>query len=426
MHQPEPLILILGTVISGFSLITALRMLYRKRLIDDTPTLKTIGVFIGQAELKGTAESNHPLESHLTGTRCVQYRWSIHEKWSKQVTETYTDSDGKTRTRTKTRSGWKTIDHGSDSIRFYLKDETGVIRIDPENAEITGKKVLNTTVGRNHPLYYHKAPRHSVSNSDHRRKFTETLIPLHEEIYILGQTRMRNDAIAVEVAYDSEEPLYIISTKPEKQVSKTYGRRYLIYLGLGLAPAILLPQLLTPSLTFIQLLTSVTLYLTAATLGWTWIIYNSLVTLQNNVDEAWSLIDIQLKRRSNLIPNLVEIVEGIQKHETKIHQELARLRSQKHLDPENKQAQGVTQTLYKITEKYPELVSGEHFLSLQQSLEETEQRIALARDYYNEMTNFYNTRLDTVPDKYVAKLARLEPRKLLQAENFKRAPLEMT
>ena len=144
------------------------------------------------------------------------------------------------------------------------------------------------------------------------------------------------------------------------------------------------------------------------------------------MDEAWSLIDIQLKRRSNLIPNLVEIVEGIQKHETKIHQELARLRSQKHLDPENKQAQGVTQTLYKITEKYPELVSGEHFLSLQQSLEETEQRIALARDYYNEMTNFYNTRLDTVPDKYVAKLARLEPRKLLQAENFKRAPLEMT
>ncbi len=425
MQHPEPLILILGTVISGLSLITALRMLYRKRLIDDTPTLKTRGVFIGQAELKGTAESNHPLTSHLTETRCVQYQWSIHEKWSKQVTETYTDSNGKTRTRTKTKSGWKTIDHGSDSTRFYLKDETGVIWIDPENAEITGKTVLNTNVGRNHPLYYHKAPRHPVSNSDHRRKFTETLIPLHEEIYIFGQTRMRNDAIAVEVVYDSEEPLYIISTKPEKHLSNTYGRRYLIYLGLGLAPALLLPQLLTPSLTPIQLLSSVTFYLTTATLGWIWIVYNSLVTLQNNVDEAWSLIDIQLKRRSNLIPNLVEIVKGIQKHEKRIHEELARLRSQTHLDPDKKQAQGVTKAINKITEKYPELVSGEHFLSLQKLLEETEQRIALARDYYNEMTKFYNTRLETVPDKYVARLARLKQRSLLEAEDFERAPVDI-
>ena len=128
--------LIVSVLLSLLFLAWGLRSLHRKRLIDDTPTLKTMGVFIGLAELKGTAESENTLTSYITGTRCVQYSWSIEEHWSRQVTETVRDADGKTRTRTRTESGWKTVDHGGESPVFYLKDETGVIRIDPRNASL--------------------------------------------------------------------------------------------------------------------------------------------------------------------------------------------------------------------------------------------------------------------------------------------------
>ncbi|MCJ7731889.1 hypothetical protein MUP51_06190, partial [Candidatus Bathyarchaeota archaeon] len=76
---PDPILLIIAIIISSASLFAAFRTLQNKRLIDDTPTLKAQGVFIGLAELKGTVECEKPLRSHLSETRCVQYTWSIEE-----------------------------------------------------------------------------------------------------------------------------------------------------------------------------------------------------------------------------------------------------------------------------------------------------------------------------------------------------------
>jgi hypothetical protein len=76
-----------------------------------------------------------------------------------------------------------------------------------------------------------------------------------------------------------------------------------------------------------------------------------------------------------------------------------------------------------MVERYPDLKAGESFLNLQQSLVDTEQRIALARDYYNDVTTFYNTRLEIIPQRYVAALARLRPGSLMQASDFERAPV---
>ena len=106
-------VIIAGALISLGCLYATFQALHRKRLIDDTPTLKTKGVFIGLAELKGSAESEKPLTSYLTETPCVQYDWEISEKWSRQVTETYHDADGKPQTRTRTESGWNIIGHDS-------------------------------------------------------------------------------------------------------------------------------------------------------------------------------------------------------------------------------------------------------------------------------------------------------------------------
>jgi len=97
---PDPIAYVIFVIISGAALVAAFRTLHRKRIIDDTPTLKAQGVFIGLVELKGTVESDKPLRSHLNESMCVQYSWSIEEEWSRLVTETYHDADGKPQTRT--------------------------------------------------------------------------------------------------------------------------------------------------------------------------------------------------------------------------------------------------------------------------------------------------------------------------------------
>ena len=413
----DPLLIMVVVLLSLMCLAWGLRELHRKRLVDDTPTLKAIGVFIGIAELKGTAESENPLTSYLTETRCVHYAYLIEEHWNRQVTETYRDGDGKTKTRTRTESGWRRVADGRESPPFYLKDETGVIKVDPKGARVDGEFVLRETITRRDSRYYGKGPRHSVPNSRHRRRLTETLIPIHAPIYIIGQARERDDIVAPIVAYDEEEPLYVISTGGERTVSIGYRNRFLQLFTLGLIisllPFVLMREFISPIL-----FAPLAIYMTATGLGWLVVVYNSLVSLRNRVDKGWSLIDIQLKRRSDLIPRIAEIIEGSQRHEAGIHKRIMELRTQIY-DQETSEA--ITPILISIAENYPELEAGEQFKRLQRVLEKTEQRIALARDYYNQIANFYNIRLETIPDKYISKLAALEQKPLWSGENFERA-----
>src|ERR1700745_3884284 len=103
---------LIGAALAFGCILAALRDGRRKRLVDNLPTSKTTGVFIGLVELKGTAETGRALLSYLAETPCVYFMWSVEERWSRTVTETYTDSDGRTQTRTRHESGWKTVDRG--------------------------------------------------------------------------------------------------------------------------------------------------------------------------------------------------------------------------------------------------------------------------------------------------------------------------
>ncbi|MBD3205883.1 hypothetical protein GF319_06020 [Candidatus Bathyarchaeota archaeon] len=398
-------------------LVWGLRDLNRKRLIDDTPTLKAMGVFIGLAELKGTAESENPLISHLTETRCVYYTYCIQEHWRRQVTETYRDTDGNTKTRTRTESGWKRVAHGGEAPSFYLKDETGVIKIDPEGASVHGDNVLRETITRRDPRYYGKGPRRSVRNSRHRRRLTETLIPIHSPIYVIGQANERKDIVAPLISYDEEEPLFVISTGGEKSVRRVYRNRFLQFFTLGLILS-LLPLFFLRGFTSRIFFSSIVFYLSATSFGYTIVVYNSLVSLRNRVDQAWSLIDIQLKRREDLIPQLTEVVEGYQRYEETTQENINKLRSQ--ID-DQMTSEAITPILNTIADNIPELKAREQFIRLQHTLEETENRIALARDYYNQITVFYNTRIEIIPGRYISKLAALKKRPLWRGESFKRA-----
>jgi hypothetical protein len=418
----------LGCLVMGF------RTLQKKRLIDDMPTSKTQGVFIGLSELKGTAESDMPLTSYLAGVRCVYYSWQIDEQWSRVVTTTSTDSKGHTHTSTHTETGWTKVAHDGESLPFYLKDDNGILRIVPEGANITGISSLNATCSPGDALYFGKGPVAQIANSTQRRRFSETALPLHAMLYVMGQARERQDIAAAEIARDKDAAMFLISTRTEKQISSGYNQWLWFWLVLGLCVVIggtIAWEMLgksTAGLNWPAFVIAAGGFMVALILGWLWTVYNGLVNLHHMVEQGWSQVDVQLKRRHDLIPNLEIMVKGYRAYESGTQALLAELRTQAEATPPDVAGadfKGISPVLLVVIEKYPDLKASESFLKLQQALTDTEQRIALARDYFNNVATFYNTRLEIIPDRFAASLARLRPRTLMSAADFERAPVEV-
>jgi hypothetical protein len=429
-----PLIAYIGLLLALLCLWGAIRARRRQRLIDDVPTSRTTGIFIGLVELKGTAEAERPLTSYLAARPCVHYDWQVDEHWSRTVTETYTDSQGKTRTRTRRESGWTTVASGGERVVFFLKDEHGVVRVHPDGAQVEPENIFHETCGRSDPLYYGKGPPHGVPNSDHRRRFVERAIPLHDAIYVIGPAREREDVVAPEIHHDRDAAMFLISTRSEEKISAGYATQFwalgLLAVLLGVAGWMVRDRILEQPWG-----ARWPVYAAAGggvvglwALSWLWMAYNSLVGLRQRVRQAWSNVDVQLKRRADLIPNLVRTVEALRDHERRVQTELTELRSQRGATQPGEAGpdpRGCKPLLMAIVEAYPELKADTSFLSLQRSLINTEQRIALAREYFNNIATFYNSRLEIVPDRYVAALARLRPQPLLVASDFERAPVEV-
>jgi hypothetical protein len=435
--SPETLSILL-TVVAGViaagCLYGAFRSFKRKRAIDDCPTSKTQGVFIGLTELKGTAESDSPLTSYLAGKKCVQYAWQVDEHWSRTVHETYTDAQGHVHSRTRTESGWTKVAGEQKAAPFYLKDDAGIIRVAPDGAKIENIRIFNETCTPKDDLYYGKCPVREIPHTTHRRRFTESAIPLHTMLYVIGQARERQDVVAAEIAQDKNCKMFIISTRTEKQVRTSYLRGFWLWFiggllfALGAAAALTYMGVSVPVFDWQPLLIAAAVYLFIFILAWVLNVYNSLINLHNRVKQGWSQVDVQLKRRYDLIPNLVKTVEGYRGYESDVQTLITELRNQTQATPPGERGsdfKGVAPLLKIVIERYPELKASESFLSLQKQLAETEQRIALARDYYNDIVTFYNTRLEIIPDRFIAAIAGLHPRTLMGAADFERAPVQV-
>ena len=228
----------LGILLAVVCLFFGLRAGKRQRLIDNLPTSKTTGVFIGLVDLHGTAGAEQPLTSNLTATPCVAYQWKVEEQWSRTVTETVKDPDEKSQTRTRTESGWTTVAEGCEEIPFYLQDDCGVIRIQPAGAKLEPQTVLTQICSPTNPLYYAKGPAGALANSDYRRKFVETAIPLHAPLSVVGHARERDDIVAAEIATDSQAPFFLISTRSVNQISRGFRLGFWLLGGLGLLMAV--------------------------------------------------------------------------------------------------------------------------------------------------------------------------------------------
>jgi hypothetical protein len=360
----------------------------------------------------------------------VQYAWSVQEHWSRTVTETYTDSNGRTQTRTRTESGWTEVAAGGELIPFYLQDDSGVILIQPAGAKIEPEQMFAETCTPLNALYYGKGPAGAVAHSSFTRRFVEHGVPLKTNLFIVGQARERRDLVAPEIAEDKIAPLFLISTRSPAQVGSgmKWGARGWTLFGLLAAVGSAIwrdSELGVDPHSRILIYVAIAFgYLFIGLCAWVWMVFNSFVDLRQRVRAAWALIDIQLKRRFDLIPNLVNCVKGFRDHEAQLQTELAALRNQLVATPPGVAGPdhgAVSNVVIGIAERYPELKANESFLALQKNLSDTEQRIALARSYFNDIATHFNTRLETVPEKFVAALGAIKPQPLMAANDFERA-----
>ena len=158
-------------------------------------------------------------------------------------------------------------------------------------------------------------------------------------------------------------------------------------------------------------------------LGWFFGTYNSLIRLRNKVKDQWSQIDIQLKRRADLIPNLVETVKGYAKHEKTTFKEVVEARNTyiaASTPEEQAKASGeVTSALNKLfalAENYPELKANENFIKLQEDLTDTEDKISYARQFYNDAVRKLNDKIQMVPSNIVANMFGFTQETFFEAE----------
>lgn len=152
--------------------------------------------------------------------------------------------------------------------------------------------------------------------------------------------------------------------------------------------------------------------------------YNTLLRLKNQVEEAWSTIDVHLKKRYDLIPNLVETVKGYAKHESGTLEAVIQARNiaisakttGEKIDAENALS-GTLKSLFKLQEAYPQLKANQNFMDLQKQLRDIEDEISAARRYYNAVVREFNTRLEVFPSNIVARRMRLEKQKYFELDS---------
>lgn len=157
---------------------------------------------------------------------------------------------------------------------------------------------------------------------------------------------------------------------------------------------------------------------------WAVFAYNRFITLINRTKEAWSDIDVQLKRRYDLIPNLVETVKGYATHEREAFENVTRARAQSmqagtpgaKAQAEN-MLSGALKSLFAVAEAYPDLKANQNFLALQSELSDTENKIQAARRFYNGNARDLNTSIEAFPSNLIANMFKFEPREFFELED---------
>jgi LemA protein len=152
-----------------------------------------------------------------------------------------------------------------------------------------------------------------------------------------------------------------------------------------------------------------------------WGYYNRIIRLENRIDNSWAQIDVQLRRRAELIPNLMETVKGYMKHEKEVLENVTKARSaimkaktpQENIEADN-MLTGALKSLFAVAENYPDLKANQNFLNLQDELTHTEDKIAYSRQHYNDSVLSFNNTIETFPGLIFARRMGKKEREMLQ------------
>ncbi len=157
---------------------------------------------------------------------------------------------------------------------------------------------------------------------------------------------------------------------------------------------------------------------------WFILSYNSFIRLRNRVNNAWSQIDIQLKRRFDLIPNLIESVKGYMKHEKSVLTEVTKARTSflnakgpADMAKAEGMLEGALKSIFAVAESYPKLEASQNFIQLQEELSGTESKISYARQFYNDSVEIWNTKLQTFPSNLIAKMFNFVQKEFFKVES---------
>lgn len=176
-----------------------------------------------------------------------------------------------------------------------------------------------------------------------------------------------------------------------------------------------------------SVLTWVLIGIAAVIVLWVVLSYNRLVVLRNRIKNAWSQIDVQLKRRYDLIPNLVETVKGYAKHERETLDSVTKARNmmgEAKTLPEKAQADnmlaGALKSLFAVSEAYPDLKANQNFMQLQEELSGTENKLAYARQFYNDTVLVYNNKIEVFPTNVIAGMFKFTQKEFFKTEGVER------
>lgn len=159
--------------------------------------------------------------------------------------------------------------------------------------------------------------------------------------------------------------------------------------------------------------------------------FNSLIMLRNRVDNAWSQIDVQLKRRFDLIPNLINSVKGYMKHEKGVLTEITKMRSQLvsgSMSQKAKASDSITnalKTIFAVSENYPKLQASENFKMLQEELAGTESKIAFSRQFYNDNVMNVNNKIQQFPSNLIANMLNFKEREFFKSAETEKKPVKV-
>lgn len=375
------------------------RLVRLKRHIENLPTSKTSGLMFGLSEIKGRVSFSDDwpaMEAPLTYTSCAWYRYIIEER----------QGSGKDRK-------WVTIRDTTERVPFICQDAFGVVKVDPEQAEVISQ-------------------RKKVERRGDWR-YTEYRLQQNDKLYLLGTAQIDTDTgDRLEIKHDPHQP-FLITNYSEAAIM--YRKAYGGMLSLTLAFASLMFGalfLLGASGSFAPID-----YLVAALIAPVYMLlvmlifhYNDLVFLRQRATRNYANIEVSMQKRFDLIPNLEKIVKQYMAHEKKLLRAIVKLRNalgSDELDSDNlgkviEYEQKIVSSVVARVEQYPDLKANELVTSLLNKLVDLENEIALMREGFNDSVEYYNTRIASVPDVFFARLFGFKALKLLHfdAQKFER------